>query len=89
MNVRKKILIALAAVAVLFIVGSAIALATFVNYEGETRVGVQSEIPVLENVTYGELTLVSVRHDDERHFSESEWQDILRRIEKGEITWED
>jgi beta-lactamase regulating signal transducer with metallopeptidase domain len=36
-----------------------------------------------------ENSLLAVRHSDKDKFTEQEWNDILAKIEKGEIWWED
>lgn len=41
----------------------------------------------LEEAALGEL--VSVSHRDEERFSPEEWAEILDKIDRGEITWED
>lgn len=41
----------------------------------------------LEEAALGKL--VSVSHRDEERFSPEEWAEILKKIDRGEITWED
>jgi hypothetical protein len=34
-------------------------------------------------------SIISVSHSDKNKFTETEWKDILAKVEKGEISWED
>lgn len=38
---------------------------------------------------FGTDSLISVSHSDEHKFTSEEWEDILSKIEKGELRWED
>ncbi|MFK4998441.1 hypothetical protein ACI2OX_17285 [Bacillus sp. N9] len=38
---------------------------------------------------HGEAKLIAVRPSDESKFSAEEWQEILKKIENGEIYWEE
>lgn len=44
---------------------------------------------IAESAQEMNTTLISVSHDDKSKFTEDEWTEILNKIEKGEIYWED
>lgn len=43
----------------------------------------------LENYEKMSMTLVAVRPEDESRFTPEEWADILEKIDRGEIRWQD